>query len=197
MEHTRPRIGRPPIADPEALRSRLLGFIERAGYGNTSMASLAAEAGMSARTLHRYFPAKADIVWGGIESSVETLTLELDNADDGLPVIEAVAAAVARVFDQNAEDLAVMRVRLRLIALTPELRANRSATFEGWRHAIIGFVAARRGEDPRSLVAVSAGTAVHTVLLEALSWWALHSEAADPAATIAAALHGLGTLNAS
>ncbi|MFZ3454097.1 TetR family transcriptional regulator [Arthrobacter sp. 7Tela_A1] len=197
MEHNRPRIGRPPLADPEVLRSRLLGFIDGAGYDQASMGSLAAQVGMSVRTLHRYFPAKADIVWGGIESSIETLTRELDNADDGLPVFEAVAGAVSRVFDQNAEDLAVMRVRLRLIALTPELRANQSATFEAWRHAIIGFVARRRGEDARGLVAVTAGTAVHTAILEALSWWALHSEATDPAATIAAALSGLGALSVS
>lgn len=196
MEQNSPRIGRPRIAEPELLRSRLLGFIETVGYESVSMASLAAEVGMSVRTLHRYFPAKADIVWGGIESSIEKLTFELDNADDELPVVEAIAGAVARVFDQNADDLAIMRVRLRLIALTPALRANRSATFEGWRHVITGFIANRRGEDEQSLVAVTAGAAAHTTILEALSWWALHSEITDPAASITEALHGLSTLSA-
>lgn len=85
------------------------------------------------------FPRQSRHCWGEIESSIEKLTFELDNAGDEHPVIEAVAGAVARVFEQD--DLAIMRVRLRLIALTHALRANRSATLEGWRHVIIGFIA--------------------------------------------------------
>lgn len=197
MERNSVRIGRPPIAEPELLRSRLLQLIEAAGYEQASMGSLAADVGMSVRTLHRYFPAKADIVWGGIESSIETLRTELDHAETDRPVLDTVADAVARVFDRNVDDLAMMRMRLRLIALTPELQTNRSATFEGWRHAIIGFVASRRGEDEGSLVAVTAGTAVHTAIMEALSWWALRSEIADPAGCIAEALHGLSALGDS
>ncbi|GAA3860959.1 hypothetical protein GCM10022381_01670 [Leifsonia kafniensis] len=158
------------------------------------MGSLAAEVGMNVRTLHRYFPAKADIVWGGIESSIETLATELDNAAAGRSILDAVAGAVAGVFDQNADDLAIMRTRLRLIALSPELQANRSATFEGWRHAIIQFVASRREEDAGSLVCVTAGTAMHAAIMEALSWWALRKEVADPAGCIAEALHGLSAL---
>ncbi|WP_345061342.1 TetR family transcriptional regulator [Leifsonia kafniensis] len=194
MDRISSRIGRPPKAEPEALRSRLLGIIENVGYERASMGSLAAEVGMNVRTLHRYFPAKADIVWGGIESSIETLATELDNAAAGRSILDAVAGAVAGVFDQNADDLAIMRTRLRLIALSPELQANRSATFEGWRHAIIQFVASRREEDAGSLVCVTAGTAMHAAIMEALSWWALRKEVADPAGCIAEALHGLSAL---
>lgn len=197
VERNSSRTGRPLKADPEVLRGHLLELVERAGYERTTMGSLAAEVGMSVRTLHRYFPAKADIVWGGIEVSVEALAAELHAADDRRPALDAVADAVASVFARNVEDLAIMRTRLRLIALTPELRTNRSATFEGWRHAIIGFVASRLGETTESLVAVTAGTAIHTTIMEALSWWALRSELVDPSACITEALRGLTTLNDS
>jgi len=197
MDRNRRRTGRPPKADPEALRGRLLELVERAGYERTSMGSLAAEVGMSVRTLHRYFPAKADIVWGGIEVSVEALTAELHAADDHRPALDAIADAVASVFARNVDDLAIMRTRLRLIALTPELRTNRSETFEGWRHAIIAFIASRRGETTESLVAVTAGTAIHTTIMEALSWWALRSELVDPSGCITDALRGLTTLDGS
>ena len=197
MEQTGARIGRPPKADPEELRSRLLELIERAGYEQSSMGSLAAEVDMNVRTLHRYFPAKADIVWGGIESSIAGLTAQLADAAAAHSIVDAVADAVGGVFDQNTEDLAVMRTRLRLIALTPELQANRSATFEGWRQAIIQFVASRRDQDPDDLLCVTAGTAMHAAIMEALSWWAVRNDVADPVACIAEALHGLNVLGES
>ncbi|SDS82749.1 acyl-CoA-like ligand-binding transcription factor [Microterricola viridarii] len=194
MEQNSLRIGRPPKAEPEALRSQLLGLIEQLGYERASMGSLAADVGMNVRTLHRYFPAKADIVWGGIESSIEILVSELNSADEARSTLDAVADAIAGVFDQNADDLAIMRTRLRLIALTPELQASRSATFEGWRQAIIRFVAFRLELAPNSLICVTAGTAMHAAIMEALSWWALHAEVADPAGCITEALHSLSAL---
>lgn len=185
------RVGRPPKADAEVLRSQLLTLIERDGYEHVSMGVLADAVGMSVRTLHRYFPAKADIVWGGIETSTEALTDGLRAADDSLPIIDTVSGVVTGVFARNTEDLDTMRARLRLIALSPELRTNRSATFEGWRQAIIEFIALRRDEPADSLVSVAAGAALHTALMEALGWWALRSEIAEPASCIADALRGL------
>lgn len=194
MEPSTARIGRPPKAEPEVLRAQLLGIIERDGYEQVSMGALAAAVGMSVRTLHRYFPAKADIVWGGIETSIVALTEGLRDAGDSRPIIETVSEVVVDVFGRNTEDLAMMRSRLRLISLSPELRANRSATFEGWRRAIIEFIATRRGEPADSLVAVSVGTAIHTAIMEALSWWAMRSDVAEPASCVAEALRGLSAL---
>ena len=194
MQPNTARIGRPPKADPEALRSRLLSIIERDGYEAVSMGALAEAVGMSVRTLHRYFPAKADIVWGGIETSIEALSEGLRTADDSEPIIETVSAVVAGVFGRNVEDVATMRARLRLIALSPELRTNRSATFEGWRQAIIDFIALRRQVPTDSLVAVAIGAAIHSAIMEALSWWALRGDKSEPANCVAEALHGLSSV---
>lgn len=195
MEQHGARIGRPPKAEPEALRGQLLDLIALVGYENASMGSLAESVGMSVRTLHRYFPAKADIVWGGIEVSIDALTAELNAAPDSSRIIDAVAHAVTNVFAGNAEDLDTMRARLRLIALSPELRTNRSSTFEGWRQAVIHFVATRRGEPAQALIPVTAGAAIHTAIMEALSWWGLQDDSLDPADCIGQALHGLSNLN--
>lgn len=195
MEQQGARTGRPPKAEPEVLRGQLLDLIALVGYENASMGSLAESVGMSVRTLHRYFPAKADIVWGGIEVSVEALTAELNAAADSRPIIDAVAHAVTSVFDRNAEDLKIMRARLRLIALTPELRTNRSSTFEGWRHAVIHFVATRSGEPAQALIPVTTGAAIHTAIMEALTWWGLQDDSLDPTDCIAQALHGLSNLD--
>lgn len=197
MEQHGARIGRPPKAEPETLRAQLLDLIAVVGYENASMGSLAASVGMSVRTLHRYFPAKADIVWGGIEVSVDALTAELNAAADTAPIIDAVVLAVTNVFARNAEDREIMRTRLRLIALSHELRTSRSSTFEGWRHAVIHFVATRRGEPAQALIPVTAGAAIHTAIMEALNWWGLQEDSLDPADCIAQALQGLSKLNNS
>lgn len=189
------RIGRPPKVDPEALRGQLLRLIALVGYENASMGSLAQSVGLSVRTLHRYFPTKADIVWGGIEVSIEALTAELNAAPDSRPIIDAIAHAVTSVFARNAEDLKIMQARLRLIALSPELRTSRSSTFEDWRHAVIHFVAARRDEPDDALISVSAGAAIHTVIMEALTWWGLQDDLLDPADCITQALYGLSSLD--
>lgn len=195
MEKQGARKGRPPKAEPEALRAQLLDLIALVGYENASMGSLAESVGMSVRTLHRYFPTKADIVWGGIDVSIDALTAELNAAAGSSPIIDAVAHAITNVFARNAEDLKTMRARLRLIALSPELRTNRSSTFEGWRHAVVHFVATRRGEPARALIPFTAGAAIHMAIMEALTWWGLQEEPLDPADCITRALHGLSNIN--
>lgn len=197
MEQQGARMGRPPKAEPEELRAQLLDLIELLGYEDASMGVLAKSVGMSVRTLHRYFPAKADIVWGGIEVSVDALTAELDAVDDSTPTVDAVAMAVSNVFARNVEDLRIMRARLRLIARSPELRMKRSDTFEGWRNAVIHFIATRRGESDAALIPVAAGAALHTVIMEALNWWGLQGDTLDPSGRISEALRELSILNDS
>lgn len=123
------RGGRPPIAEEDDLRTRAIAVLQREGYGNVTMSRIAAETGVSVRTLHRYFPAKADIVWGGIEGSLDALRRGLAQADDSLPPLEAITAVVAAVFDQDADEVAVGRARMRLIATEPDLEQTRPETY--------------------------------------------------------------------
>lgn len=194
MSTTTPRRGRPPLADREVLRSRALREIEGVGYENISMGAIATALGVSIRTLHRYFPAKADIVWGGIETSIEALSDQLRIAKDGLPVVDAVTDVVVGVFERNAEDLAVMRARLRLIAVSPELRANRSATFDVWRAELVALVARSAGEPLDGLAASAVGGALHAAIMEALWWWAISDDPRHPGECVAVALRALGAI---
>ncbi len=155
------------------------------------MADIAGEVGVSVRTLHRYFPSKADIVWGGIESSFEALRAAFETADERLSVIEAVRSVVMSVFDQQVEDLALTRIRLRLIATVPELQASRSETFERWREQLVAYVARRLGEPEDAITPVAAGAAIQAAMLRALAWWAVREEDASPADVVAQALRGL------
>lgn len=192
MEATGSNRGRPRVADRDALREHAIEILIREGYAKATMARIAAETGVSLRTLHRYFPSKADIVWGGIEGALASLRDEFERADERAPVIESIIGVVVRVFEQDADrGHSVGRARLRLIATTPELEQTRPDTYRRWREETIAYIARRTRMSPDSVAARAAGAAVQTVIMEALAWWASRDEQASPTETVARALHGL------
>ncbi|MGN0063844.1 MAG: TetR family transcriptional regulator [Nocardioides sp.] len=187
--------GRPPVGDVETIRARLLALMVERGYDSVTMAELAAEAGTSVRTLHRYFPGKADIVWGGIESSTEALNAGLEAADPAADeLVGAVRSAVVAAFARNADGEDVMRSRLRLIALSDELRRQRSHTFDAWRAELTALVARVRQTPDDDLVSRALAAALHAVMVDALTWWAVRGGKRSPADCLAEALDGLAGL---
>lgn len=193
----RPRMGRPPLAEVETLRGRAIGVIVEHGYDRVSMARIAEEVGLSVRTLHRYFPAKADIVWGSVDASFDTIRAALAEAPFDQPIADAVADAMDAAFTAGAEDLPLVRERIRLIATTPALQSIRSETFEKWRTELVVFIAARLGELAEGVIATATAAALQSTMMSALAWWASRDEAEEPRDCVTAALRGLGVLTAS
>ncbi|MGO4298773.1 acyl-CoA-like ligand-binding transcription factor [Leifsonia sp. RAF41] len=194
MVGNRSRGGRPPIADEDDLRTRAIAVLQRDGYRNVTMSQIAAETGVSVRTLHRYFPGKADIVWGGIEGSLDALRDGLAHADDTLPPLDAITAVVAAVFDQDADEVAVGRARMRLIATEPDLESTRPDTYRQWRAQTVAFFARRLGLPADDVVPQAAGAAVLSTIMSALSWWAVQDDSdISPAAAVTRALRGLSS----
>jgi len=184
--------GRPRSADAKVLAGQALRVLDLHGYRQCTMADVAAEVGMSIRTLHRYFPTKADIVWGPVDISFHSLRQRLAEAPDDVPLVTALRDAIIASFADHPEDEVTTRVRMRLIGSTPELHSNSSEPFIAWRHSIIDFVAARTGSGDRELLPVVAGTAVQSTTMSALAWWATHSDALDPVDAVSQALDALG-----
>ncbi|WP_284753676.1 TetR family transcriptional regulator [Arthrobacter sp. efr-133-R2A-120] len=136
-DHTKPAVarttGRPATIDPDAVAGVALRLFAENGYERTSMEDIAREAGIGRKSLYRYFPSKADLVWGGMEPVVKASgraleaahTAEQSDGDtsDGGILAGLRAAAIAGV--SAIPDLSVTRGRLRLIAEHPEL-ASRS-----------------------------------------------------------------------
>lgn len=141
-DHTKPGVGRstgrPATIDPDAVAGVALRLFAENGYERTSMEDIARAAGIGRKSLYRYFPNKADLVWGGMEPVVEASGQVLENARAGDPsdgdkgdgdtsdsgiLARLRAAAIAGA--SAIPDLSVTRGRLRLIAEHPEL-ASRS-----------------------------------------------------------------------
>ncbi|MCT9821376.1 TetR family transcriptional regulator [Microbacterium sp. W1N] len=173
----------------------LLREIDALGYENVTMAHLAATAGTSVRTLHRYFPSKADIVWGGIDTSLDALRAGFAEIPDGAPVLASVRSVVLEVLGGNVDAIDVLRTRLRLISASSELRRRRAETFDSWRDELIRFVARAGGTSPDALVPVALGTALHATITAAILWWATEGDERDPAEVVAEGLDAFDGLD--
>jgi AcrR family transcriptional regulator len=168
-----------------------LAVIDARGYKNCSMADIAREVGMSSRTLHRYFPTKAEIVWGTIDTSFRNLRERLDAADPETEIIAAVRLAVVGTFSDYREAESVARIRLRIIGQSPELHANTSEPFRLWRHEVTRFVAGRIGASADDFLPTVIGIAVQATSMTALTWWATNETSDRPDVLVDRALASL------
>jgi AcrR family transcriptional regulator len=144
-------------------------FDER-GYEQTTVDDVASRSGVSARTVFRYFPAKADLVFADAASDLARLRTHLAAQDWALPALEAIRIALSE-FSQgfgtstNAE-------RMRLIDSNPTLMARGLAERELWAEAIAAELAARRGLEAPDERARLGGLLVISILVSAVRDWA-------------------------
>lgn len=110
------------LASQEILETALRLFTEQ-GYDETPVAQIAREAGVSQRTLFRYFGTKEDLLGGGQErfSQVLAETISEQPAEaDVWEVLRAGIAAVLALHDNREQTLE----RFRLLHSTASLRAG-------------------------------------------------------------------------
>jgi AcrR family transcriptional regulator len=109
------------LAEREILHTALRLFTEQ-GYDETSIAQIAEEAGVSRRTLFRYFGAKEDLVGGSARQLGRVLEDQIRRqpaADDAWKVLRAGIAAVQASHDSRDQALE----RFRILHSTASLRA--------------------------------------------------------------------------
>lgn len=135
--------GRPPTIDPEGVAASALLLFSDRGYEAISMEEIAASVGIGRKSLYRYFPSKAALVWGGLDEAADASRRALEDlagrgVTDVLQLLGAASAAAAT----SLPDLAVTRGRLRLIANHPELGAQAYSRLDGQRRDIAGYLCA-------------------------------------------------------
>jgi AcrR family transcriptional regulator len=155
-----------------------LGLFAERGYERTTVDDVAGAAGVSARTVFRYFPVKADLLFGGTDDDLEELRRLLAQQDAALAPFEAGQHALgefsARIGGAgNAQ-------RARVITASPSLAARALEVREEWAEAVAAELATRRGlatPDERDRLA---GLLVVAVLVSAVREWSL--DGSSPAA---------------
>jgi AcrR family transcriptional regulator len=106
------------------LADAALRLFDERGYPATTVADIAAAAGVSTRTFFAYFPSKEDALFADTDERIELMHDLLADLPAGTAPIGAFHAVIDRIFAAAADDLVGARQgpRLRLIFEHPDLQ---------------------------------------------------------------------------
>jgi AcrR family transcriptional regulator len=111
-------------ATREALIEAALELFSTQGFDNTSVDQIADRVDVSARTFHRYFPAKEHVLFADTAARMELVATLLD-ADDGTrPVLDVLRDTAMELASVLAVDPRRQKLRFRVIEGNDRLRAH-------------------------------------------------------------------------
>ena len=170
------RRGRPPSTSFRELQLIALRLFTEQGFDNTTIEQIAAEAGVSERTFFRYFNSKASVLWPQFETEVESIRAALAAAPAGVPMMDAIRAAVVSANHYRAADVPEMRMRMALVATVPALAASAAEHYEAWERAISEFAATRIGQPAGSLIPLAIGRTTLAACRAAYERWSARAD---------------------
>ncbi|RBY92152.1 mycofactocin system transcriptional regulator [Blastococcus sp. TBT05-19] len=151
-------------------RAALALFASR-GFDAVTADEVADAAGISRRTFFRYYPTKADAVWGDFAAHVDRLDGLLRAAGPDRPVLATICAAYAEVNDYGDDDLPVLRQRMRLILTEPALQAHSQLRYAEIDRVVAEHVARSTGEDPAGLLPRLVAASTRAAATTAFAAW--------------------------
>jgi AcrR family transcriptional regulator len=131
------------LASQEILETALRLFTEQ-GYDETTIAQIAREAGVSQRTLFRYFGTKEDLLGGNQNRFGQVLTDTISEQPAETGVWEALRAGVAAALALHGSREQALE-RFRLLHNTPSLRAGWLEKRLRFQEDLLPLVEARMG----------------------------------------------------
>lgn len=180
---TRATVATGPDGRARVERAALDLFTTR-GFERVTSDEVADSAGISRRTFFRYFPTKADAVWGDFAGHVARLERLLAGADPAQPVLTSVCAAYVEVNDYPDAELPLLRERMRLILTEPALLAHSQLRFAEVDRVIARHVAARTGGEPTGLLPRLVAASTRAAATTAFETWL-----AEPGSPLSRHLH--------
>jgi AcrR family transcriptional regulator len=143
---------RPGLRDitRDAVRARIaavaIARFDADGFDRVTVEQVAAEAGISARSFHRYFPAKEDAVIGDPARHSDVLAAAFRDRATDEPVWTALREAFATMLARgDGGDPDTARRSVRVMTSTPSLRARNLEKHHAWAEVLTPLVAARLG----------------------------------------------------
>lgn len=171
------RRGRPVTTDPAAVGLTALRLFNEKGIDKVTMDDVAIEAGISRSNLFRVFPSKAAVVWGGMHDFTIELERQLKHNTNESIVLQLHKSWVdaMQLLDESLE---TVRLRLRLIASSPEVY--------GWGHAqleearLVLEKAIEKREGGKSVKPRMISSALISASMAVLTWWAMNDDKRSP-----------------
>jgi AcrR family transcriptional regulator len=136
------------------------------GFENTTVAQIAARAGLTERTFFRHFADKREVLFSGADALQQLLISNLAAAPDSIAPIDAVGAALQAAGALLQERREYARQRASVIAANAELRERELIKLASLASAITAALRRRGVADPAASLSAEAGIAVFRVSFE-------------------------------
>jgi TetR/AcrR family transcriptional regulator, regulator of mycofactocin system len=165
------RVGRRRSTTPEHITDVAIELFTARGFAAVSVDDVAQAAGISRRTLFRYYASKNAILWGDFDTHLAHLQDLLDNVGPQVQLAEALRAALLAFNTFGESETAQHRKRMRVILQSAELQDYSMTMYAGWREVIAGFVARRLSVKAIDLLPQTVGWIMLGVALSAYEHW--------------------------
>ncbi|HEX4421593.1 MAG TPA: TetR family transcriptional regulator [Kofleriaceae bacterium] len=149
---------------PGRLAQAALDLYGERGFEQTTVAEIAARAGLSERTFFRHFADKREVLFAG--SMQELMVAAIADAPDGAAPIDAVAAAVDAAATLLQERREFARRRQSVIAANPGLQERELIKLSALAGAMAAALRQRGVSEPTASLSAEAGIAVFKVAFE-------------------------------
>jgi AcrR family transcriptional regulator len=137
------------------------------GFESTTVAEIAARAGLTERTFFRHYADKREVLFGGASMLQEMLVSGVGEAPAALPPVDAIVRALGTVatelFDERRE---FARQRQAIIAANAELQEREVVKLATLAVAVAGALRGRGVSEPAASLAAEAGIAVFKIAFE-------------------------------
>lgn len=163
--------GRPEVTSHAEIEQAAFRLFAEQGFEATTVEAIAAEVGVSRRTLFRYYSSKNDIPWGQFDRTLDGFRQILAGMPTDLPMHEAVHRGVLAFNEFPEDSQPPHRDRMRLILRTPALQAHSVLRYAEWRAVIADYVADRRGLEADDLMPRTVGHVSLALALTAYEQW--------------------------
>jgi AcrR family transcriptional regulator len=164
-----------PDARGRLERAALELYLER-GFDQTTVAEIAARAGLTERTFFRHFADKREVLFGGAGQLQEFLVSTLASTPDSAAPIDAVAAALEAAGALLQERSEYAGQRQAVIAANVDLQERELIKLASLASAMTDTLRQRGVTDPAASLAAEAGIAVFRIAFER---WARETSQAD------------------
>ena len=165
------RVGRRRSTTRDHITDVALELFATRGFDDVSVDDVAQAAGISRRTLFRYFSSKNAIPWADFDASLTDLRNLLNAVPYDMPLDAALRSALLEFNSFDASETPRHRQRMRVILQTDALQAYSMTMYAGWREVIAKFVAARTGSKTSDVGPRTTAWAMLSVALSAYESW--------------------------
>jgi AcrR family transcriptional regulator len=137
-------------------------------YDQTTVAEIAARAGLTERTFFRHYADKREVLFAGSEMLAERLVAAVVGAPDSTPPLGTVAAALEEVgaLIQGSRGRDFARARRSIIAANEALQERELIKLASWADTIAGALRERGVGDTTATLAAETGIAVFRVAFD-------------------------------